>query len=94
MDSEAGPVLPRLRPFERARDFEGMFTVTREILGRPPYDAARRELLEYPAKAVVAHVAETEREGVVGFCAATYPYWNAVAMLRASWRLRPRRGMS
>lgn len=81
MSGEVEPSRPRIRPFDRERDFEGMFAVTREIVSAPPYDLARLELLDYPAKGVVAHVAETEREGVIGFCAASHPYWNAVAIL-------------
>lgn len=81
MSAEVDPPRPRIRPFDRERDFDGMFAVAREILGAMPYDLARRELLDYPAKGVVAHVAVTEREGVIGFCAASHPYWNAVAIL-------------
>lgn len=71
----------RIRAYDAARDFEGMFLVAREIVSLPPFDEARRELLEYPGKRVFAHVAEVPGEGVVGFAAASFPYWNQVGII-------------
>lgn len=58
-----------------------MFAITRNVVGAPPFEAARLELEAYPAKSVTAFVAEEADAGVVGFCAASHPYWNAVAIL-------------
>ena len=81
MSGNAKSQRARIRVFDRTRDFEGMFAITREIVSTPPFEVARRELGEYPSKHVVAYVAETDHEGIVGFSAASYPYWNAVAVL-------------
>jgi len=81
MSVDAGSQGARIRVFDRACDFEGMFAITREIVSAPPFDVARRELDEYPSKHVVAYVGEKDPAGVIGFCAASYPYWNAVAIL-------------
>ena len=69
-----------LRPYCPDSDFEGMFTITREIISLPPYEAAREELASYPDREMIALVAVDNAE-IIGFCAATYPYWNAVAMI-------------
>ena len=58
-----------------------MYAITREIVSLPPYDEARRELLAYPSKSTTALVAVGTDGDVVGFCAASHPYWNAVAIL-------------
>ncbi len=68
-----------LRPY-RDSDFEGMFTITREIVSRPPYDEARHELSRYPNKSTLAFVGSLDGR-VVGFCAASHPHWNRVAIL-------------
>jgi len=70
-----------IRAFRAESDFEGMFAITREIVGKPPYEAARRELAEYPGKHVVARVAASAGGEIVGFCAATFPYWNDVGII-------------
>ncbi len=70
-----------IRTFRAESDFEGMFAITREIVSTPPYDLARRELSEYPRKRVVARVAEDAAGAIVGFCAASFPYWNDVALI-------------
>ena len=58
-----------------------MFEITREIVSMPPFEEARRELLAYPSKSTTAFVAVGDDGHVVGFCAASHPYWNAVAIL-------------
>ena len=70
-----------LRPYEPDQDFDAMFAITREIVSTPPFEEARRELLAYPAKSTTALVAVGTDGHVVGFCAASHPYWNAVAIL-------------
>ncbi len=70
-----------IREFQADSDFEGMFAIAREIVSEPPYEVARRELAEYPRKHVVARVAEDSSGEIVGFCAATFPYWNDVAVI-------------
>ncbi len=70
-----------LRPYEPDQDFDAMFAVTREIVSKPPFEEARRELLTYPSKSTTALVAVAPDGQVVGFCAASHPYWNAVAIL-------------
>jgi ribosomal protein S18 acetylase RimI-like enzyme len=69
-----------LRPYRPEVDFEGMFTVTREIVALTPHEEARRELREYPNKELAAVVLETEGQ-IVGFCSATYPYWNRIGIM-------------
>lgn len=70
-----------LRPYEPDQDFDAMFAITREIMSLPPFDEAHRELLAYPSKSTAAFVAVGTDGDVVGFCAASHPYWNAVAIL-------------
>jgi len=70
-----------IRAFRPESDFEGMFAITRAIVSAPPYEAARRELAEYPGKRVVARVAASAGGEIVGFCAATFPYWNDVGVI-------------
>ena len=70
-----------LRPYEPDRDFDAMFAIAREIVSVPPFEDARRELLAYPSKSMTALVAVEADGQVVGFCAASHPYWNAVAIL-------------
>jgi ribosomal protein S18 acetylase RimI-like enzyme len=70
-----------LRSYAPDADFELMFPLVREIVDRPPYEAARRELHAYPHKELVAHLAVSGIDDVIGFCSATYPYWNAVAIV-------------
>ncbi len=70
-----------LREYVPANDFEGMFSITREVVSLPPFETARRELSEYPGRDLVAKVAVTPEDTIVGFCAATYPYWDAIALI-------------
>jgi ribosomal protein S18 acetylase RimI-like enzyme len=72
---------PSFRPYEPDQDFDSMFAITREIVGMPPFEEARRELLAYPSKSTTALVAVGAEGDAVGFCAASHPYWNAVAIL-------------
>jgi ribosomal protein S18 acetylase RimI-like enzyme len=69
-----------IRPYRPEADFEGMFAVTREIVGLSPLEEARRELREYPAKEIAAVVLERAQK-IVGFCSATYPYWNRICIM-------------
>lgn len=82
-----------LRPYDPAADFERVFPIVREIVSGPPYEDARRELVQYPGKELVARVAVAGSGQPVGFCAATFPYWNAVAVVdylvvAPEWRRR------
>ena len=70
-----------LRRYEPDQDFDAMFAITREIVSTPPFEEARRELQAYPSKSTTALVAVGTDGQVVGFCAASHPYWNAVAIL-------------
>ena len=58
-----------------------MFAITREVVGMAPYEEARRELLAYPSKSITATAAVASDGQVVGFCTASHPYWNAIAIL-------------
>lgn len=71
----------QIRRYAPRRDFEGMFRVTREIVSLAPYREARKELAEYPRKTTAAFVATGPDGKIVGFCAASYPYWNRVAII-------------
>lgn len=78
-----------LRPYEPDQDFDAMVAITREIVSLPPFEEARRELLAYPSKSTTALVAVGTDGEVVGFCAASHPYWNAVAILDCLVVARP-----
>ncbi len=69
------------RAYEPDQDFEAMFALTRDVVSLPPFDDARLELFAYPSKSTEAFVAIASNGDVVGFCAASHPYWNAVAIL-------------
>ncbi|HED64418.1 MAG TPA: GNAT family N-acetyltransferase [Planctomycetes bacterium] len=62
-------------------DLEEVFSFARALLDVPPFDGARRELSRYPRHDLVAKVAVGAEGRIVGFCAATHPYWNAIAMV-------------
>lgn len=70
-----------LRPYVPDADFELIFPLVREIVDQAPYEEARRELCAYPEKSLVALLAVSGAGEVIGFCSATHPYWNAVAIL-------------
>jgi ribosomal protein S18 acetylase RimI-like enzyme len=82
-----------LRPYNQTDDFEGVFAFTREIISEPPYEDARQELASHPLKQTVAEVALTDSGEIIGFCTASYPYWNGVAIMdylviKPEWRNR------
>lgn len=70
-----------LRVYAPETDFEEVFAFARDMLSEPPYDDARDELLTYPRREMVGVVALDEGGAIIGFCAATHPYWNAVAII-------------
>jgi len=70
-----------IRDYSPQIDFDEVFSFTREILSEFPYDDAREELLAYPDRNMTAKVAVSNSGNPVGFCAATHPYWNNVAMI-------------
>jgi ribosomal protein S18 acetylase RimI-like enzyme len=72
---------PELRDYEPGTDFEEVFAFAREIIGRVPYEKARNELAAYPRRHLTAKVAVAADGRIIGFCAATSPYWNAVAII-------------
>ncbi|MBL7033148.1 MAG: GNAT family N-acetyltransferase [Candidatus Delongbacteria bacterium] len=82
-----------LRSYNPGDDFDEVFSFAREILAESPVEDARRELLAYPAKALVAKVALDSQGTIIGFGAATYPYWNNIAIIdylvvKPEWRSR------
>jgi ribosomal protein S18 acetylase RimI-like enzyme len=70
-----------LRDYSPPNDFEAVFIFCREVISEPPYAGARAELERYPARDLVAKVALEMAGNPIGFCAATHPYWNDVAMI-------------
>lgn len=70
-----------IRDYSPQIDFDEVFSFAREILSEPPYEEAREELKTYPHRKMTAKVAVDEGDQLVGFCAATHPYWNNIAMI-------------
>ncbi|NQV16366.1 GNAT family N-acetyltransferase [bacterium] len=70
-----------IRDYSPQIDFDEVFSFMREILSEPPYDDAREELLTYPDRKMTAKVAVDNGDKSVGFCAATHPYWNNIAII-------------
>ena len=70
-----------LRDYAPDTDFAGVFAFTREIISEAPYEDARQELAAYPERQLTAKVAVDDAGILIGFCAATHPYWNNVAMI-------------
>ncbi|MCP5070762.1 MAG: GNAT family N-acetyltransferase [bacterium] len=70
-----------LRAYSPETDFDDVFALAREVISEPPYEDARRELLAYPQREMLASVAMDSSGTLIGFCAATHAYWNAIAMI-------------
>jgi len=70
-----------LRDYEPASDFDDVFVIAREIISLPPFDEARRELQAYPDRELIAKVSLGADGSITGFCAATFPYWDNIAII-------------
>ncbi len=70
-----------LRAYSPEADFDEVFAFARELISEPPYEDARRELLTYPQREMLASVALNSDGTIIGFCAATHAYWNFVAIV-------------
>jgi ribosomal protein S18 acetylase RimI-like enzyme len=81
-----------LRDYSPRTDFDEIFSFCRDIISEPPYEDARAELERYPGHDLVAKVAVGVAGKPIGFCAATHPYWNNVAIIDYLAVASPARG--
>jgi ribosomal protein S18 acetylase RimI-like enzyme len=80
-----------LRHYDQTDDFDEVFSFAREIISEPPHENAQQELSDYPLKKTVAKVALNDAGEIIGFCTASFPYWNGVAIMdylvvKPEWR--------